>query len=78
LAIGLKPAADWAQSMMNEIFDDILSELEVCFDDILTSHMNWDEHITVIFTVLERLDENGFTVNPAICHWAVAEAEWMG
>jgi hypothetical protein len=48
LAMGLKPSADWAQTMMHEIFDDIMHELEVYFDGILTSHMAWDPRFNVV------------------------------
>ena len=76
--MGALPSADWAQATMNEIFDDMLDEIEVYFDDILRDDVDWDTHLNGVREILKRLEANGFTVNPLKCQWAVEEAEWMG
>ncbi len=39
---------------------------------------NWDHHVKLIATILRRLCENGFIINPLKCEWAVKETDWLG
>jgi hypothetical protein len=77
LPTGLKCSPDFAQKVMENIFRDI-SETEVCIDDIGVFTNNWEEHMKVLRIVLQKLQENGFTINPMKCEWAVKETDWLG
>jgi hypothetical protein len=39
---------------------------------------DWDHHVNLIATILWRLCENGFTINPLKCEWAIKETGWLG
>jgi hypothetical protein len=70
--MGLKCSPDFAQEVMENIFKDI-SETEVYIDDKGVFTNNWEEHMKVLRIVLQKLQDNGFTINALKCEWAVKE-----
>jgi len=73
LPMGLKCSPDFSQEVMENIFRDI-SKTEVYIDDIGVFTNNWEEHMKVLRIVLQKLQENCFTINLVICEWGVKEA----
>jgi len=79
LPMGICNSPDIAQEAMEEIFLDMRDDEVECFiDDIGIFSMDFDEHMTKLKTVLTRLSDNGFIVNPLKCEWAVKETDWLG
>ena len=69
LSMGLKCSPDFAQEVMENIHD--LEDIDVYIDDVGAFSKTWEHHIKLKDTVLNRLQENGFTINPLKCEWAV-------
>jgi hypothetical protein len=65
--MGITLSPDIAQQIMDVIFED-MEEVEVYLDDIGIFSNDYEMHgMTSIRTVSDRLQENGFTVNPVKC-----------
>ncbi len=72
LPMGLKCSPDIAQAAMENVLSGIEDEYVGAFSD------DWDHHVNLIATILRRLHENGFTINPLECEWAIKETDWLG
>jgi hypothetical protein len=62
-----------SQEIMENIFCD-MADIECYLDHIgIFSKWLWHTHMEMICEVLQRLQNNGFTVNPLKCEWAVTK-----
>mgnify|MGYP000205434783 CR=1 FL=1 len=74
--MGVKQSPDFAQEVMEDIFD--MRDVEVYIDDIGIWAQSWKHHQRIVSEVLQRLKINGFTVNPLKCERAVKETNLLG
>jgi hypothetical protein len=66
LPMGLKCSPEFAQEVIENIFRDV-AEVGVYIDYIGIFSDSWEQHLAVLCIVLQKLQENGFTVNPLKC-----------
>jgi hypothetical protein len=76
LPMGLKYSPDIAQAAIENLLLDI-KDANIYIDDVGAFSSNWDYHVNLLATILQQLRENGFTINPLKCEWAIKETDWL-
>jgi len=77
MPFGLRNAAQTFQRLMDRIF----SQLDFCFtylDDHLLGSRTQEEHVQHLRVFLQKLEENGLTINPDKCEFFKPQIEFLG
>ncbi len=77
LPMGFKCSQDIAQAVMENVLPDI-EDADVYIDDVGAFSSNWNHHVNLLATILCWLCNNGFTIKPLKCEWAIKESDWLG
>ena len=72
--IGFVNSPAFAQSRMEEVLRGV-EDTKIYIDDIGIFSNSWDNHLKRLDTVLSKLQENTFIINPRKCEWAVKEID---
>ena len=75
--MGTNQSPDIAQEKLEKTLQGI-ENVEKYIDDIAIFSNNWDEHVCTLDMVFNCLQQNGFSINPKKCEWAVQETDFLG
>ena len=78
LPMGVSPAPNVAQEIMEGVLASLLKEIEVYLDDVAVFLDDWESHLVLLEKFFTLLQEKGFTVNPAKCEWGIQETNFCG
>jgi hypothetical protein len=76
LRMGHKNSLDITQAAMENVLSDI-DDADIYIDDVGAFSNDWYHNVNLLATILRQLRENGFTINPLKCEWAVKETDWL-
>ena len=77
LPLGVAQSPDFCQETMEHVLQGVM-DADVYIDNIGCFGKSWKQHLQVLEQVMTRLQDNGFSVNPRKCEWAVQETDFLG
>ena len=77
LPMGMSKSPNIATEMMHSVLDSI-EGIEFYMDDIRTFSSTWANHLSLLSTILTRLQDVGFMIKPLKCEWAIQETDFLG
>ena len=78
MPFGLCGAPATFQRMMDEVIRGMDKFASAYLDDLIVFSYNWEDHLTHLRVMLNRLGEVGLTTKPSKCQLAMAECTYLG
>ena len=78
MPFGVKNAPAVFQELMRAVLQPCESFAKPYLDDVIIFSQTWEEHVTHVRTVLEKLRQAGLTANPRKCVWGAQWVEFLG
>ena len=77
LPFGLSTACSTFVRLMRKVLSG-LQNVSCYFDNIVIYSENWNDHLSHVRSVLDRLRLNGLTAGPSKCYFAFSEIKYLG
>ena len=77
LPMGMSESPNIATEMMHSVLNGI-EGIEFYIDNIGIFSSTWANHLPLLSTILTRLQDVRFTINPLKCEWAIQETDFLG
>lgn len=78
MPMGLHNAPATWQRFIDQLFVDMDYKVLIYLDDVIVCSNNFEEHITVLREVFNRLTKAGLTLNREKCHFCKSELRYLG
>ncbi len=75
--MGLKCSPDITQAAMENVLS-VIKDANIYIDDVSAFSSKWEHHNNLFVTILQQIRENGLTINPLKCEWAIKDIDWLG
>ena len=78
MPFGLRNAPSTFQRCMNEVLQGLEDCSSAYIDDVIVYSRTWEEHVTHLTQVLDRLRKFGLTAKPTKCEWGARSLLYLG
>lgn len=78
MPFGLQGAPATFQRLMDQVLDGARGYASAYLDDVVIYSTSWEDHLTHVRDVLQRIQAAGLTVNPGKCAIAQTEVQYLG
>ena len=78
MPFGLRNAPVTFQRLMDQVLDGMLEFAGAYIDDVTIYNQSWEDHMTHVALLLEKLKKVGLTAKPSKCQWGASSLTFLG